>query len=182
MQIGIPGNLRRPTSLPSCICGETFFSDRWRYPLKDCEYGKRDWRRRKGLADAGLDAETLGKTMSQDKKPRRRRRLDLKINRQGRLSHVLKPPRRIISRRLEIRKLEFSWDNSCARLRGLLRRRSLHSKSKLNLGANVGGILSGLTRGPVQLNLLARTKAHLGASPILNRHKGKDLEDVSWRT
>ena len=30
---------------------------------------------------------------------------------------------------------------------------------------DVGGILSGLTRGPVRLTLLARTKAHMGVSP-----------------
>ncbi len=49
-------------------------------------------------------------------------------------------------------------------------------------GPAVGGILSGLTRSPMRLTLLARTKAHLGASPVLNRHKGKDLEDISRRT
>ena len=46
----------------------------------------------------------------------------------------------------------------------------------------IGGILSGLNRGPVRLTLLARTKAHMGSSPTSNRHKEKDLEDVSWRT
>ena len=46
----------------------------------------------------------------------------------------------------------------------------------------VGGILSGLTRGPVRLTLLALTKAHMGVSPILNRHKEKDLEGTSRRT
>ena len=52
----------------------------------------------------------------------------------------------------------------------------------LDRAKSVGGILSGLTRGPVRLTLLAQTKAHLGASPVLNRHKEKDLEDISRRT